>query len=296
MSTQVLTINVVDSFPDFTYSFLVTNAITANVLFSSVQSNALTSNSASFIVPMEANAIGNVLVTGNVVDSQGYGMQATNTFVIQATTSTNTSTTTTVVTTVPPQIIQSSGEGGSGGGGSTGTAGKHKPMVLQYINGNETGYEILNFSEQDSVTVAYNTTLTVDENFITPSSAGISINGKSISLSPNLRVKFMDTIDYAYFADLTDISYQPTLHLITVLVYRQPTNMGIPPVTTIPATTVSTIPTTVAGEITNTTGSSTTSSSSGGLVPLLPWIGEGVAIAIAIAIGLLYPRRNKQKK
>ncbi len=294
-----MTINIIDSFPPFSYTFIVTNAATSNVIFSSTQGSAFNLNSTSFTVPMEANAIGNVIVTGNVVDFGRYDMLATNSFVISSNSDANVSAPSVVpTTTIEPsvfQVIPSSGEGGGSVAAVTSV-----PAVVPYLNGNETGYEILNFSQFDSETVSYNTTLLVSENFITPTSAGISLNGYSFTLSPGAPVMFMNTTRYSYFAELSGISYLPIQHTVTVLIYRQPNVMSAPRVTTIPVTTAPTIvSTTIAvpfGQ--NATGSlSESPQSNSTLFPLMPWIGEGVAIAIAIGIGVAYPRMaSRQKK
>ncbi|MDE1855503.1 MAG: PGF-pre-PGF domain-containing protein [Candidatus Micrarchaeota archaeon] len=66
----------------YTYNYLVTNTQTSNVIYASQQSSSSTSNSVSFTLPYEQNAIGTLTFTANVVDSSAtpYNALATTTF------------------------------------------------------------------------------------------------------------------------------------------------------------------------------------------------------------------------
>jgi PGF-pre-PGF domain-containing protein len=85
--TLSISISAHGTTPPYTYNFLVSNTYTGNVIFSSIQSNSLTQNSISFQLPVEANDIGTLTFTANVLDSTSptpYNALASNTFTVSA--------------------------------------------------------------------------------------------------------------------------------------------------------------------------------------------------------------------
>ncbi|MDE1859941.1 MAG: hypothetical protein KGH67_05455, partial [Candidatus Micrarchaeota archaeon] len=116
------------------------------------------------------------------------------------TSSPTSSPTTSALTTAPTTT--------SGGiGGPTGGGGPQKPTVVK-IPG---GYEITNFTQYQFVDL--NTTnggkIRVTENYITPTSAGVSVNNASIALSPGTTVYIGNFSGSNYYSKLVNISYLP---------------------------------------------------------------------------------------
>ena len=217
----------------------------------------------------------------------------------------STSTVTTVTSTAATTVFGSGGTGispgsyggvgvnvsnVSGGSQCATVPSTHMPTVLLYMNDSNVGSKILNFSDHDSVNLLYSKTYTVLLNFVTPTSAGISINCNPFSLPMDVPTLFLNESGYSYYAELTGVSYLPLTQSITLLVYRHP-NM-VPPMTSTTSTTT-TVPTTSSTSLSSTTTVAQVPGPNGSLAPAL--IGTGIAIAIAIAIGIAYSRRRKDE-
>ncbi len=102
-----------------------------------------------------------------------------------------------------------SGGGGGGGGGG----GNFVPTVK--TSGNCT--TISNFSQDNSERFTLNNqAFTVVENYINPTSAGVSVNGKAYLLDPNSPQNVLNTSGADYKITLKSISYLPIVDTITV--------------------------------------------------------------------------------
>jgi hypothetical protein len=157
-------------------------------------------------------------------------------------------------------VISSLAHAASTGGGSS------SPSVTVYSNGSQTGYQLANLTAGNSETLNFNNntkTTNITINFITPTSVGITANNQTYGLTVGNPVALVDPnsyTGYAYYAELTNISYPD----VTLLVYGQPpsqpaaavnitTTIIAPknvtaqkqPITTVPTTTVP-VSTTVA--------------------------------------------------
>jgi hypothetical protein len=201
-----------------------------------------------------------------------------------------------VFTETPPSPPSNNGGGGVIGGGG----GPLLPTINAYASGNQTGYTIANFSQANSETVLIGSeSITVVENFITPTTAGITVNGQSLTLPLDTPVQFLNTTGSAYYAELTGISYLPALQTITLSVYGQPNAQRNATSTKIPSTVLPAPTTTVAPATTTvapTTVNATQTTPAAPANTLLPLMGTGVAIAIAVAAGVAYSRLSSGRK
>jgi hypothetical protein len=239
-----------------------------------------------------------------------YNVIATDLGTSSACTFTSTSNTITVVeigSTTPQQPSNGGSPGGTSGGIPSSGSGAIT-VTTAYTNSttNQTGYRILNFT-QDGVQrfkidgEQFNVTL----NFISPNDVGITVNGKSYTLSDGQTTELNDPQGYAYYAKLMSISYLPILHESNLEVYEaflKPKNITttVPTPTTVSTSSTSTVTTTVHQRATsNVSGAAsqippvrraTPPSQNNGYIAL-----SGAVIGI-VAIGTLYyttKRRNK---
>ena len=135
------------------------------------------------------------------------------------------STTTTIATTTIPS--GGSGAGGGGSGGAAGAGGSQKPTAVNITN----GYSIVNFTQNNAIDLRFaNTTLKVTENYITPTSAGISINNESFALLRNVTAYLGNLSGIGLYADLVNISYLPIQDTIKIDIFANATsaNAGAP--------------------------------------------------------------------
>jgi hypothetical protein len=124
-------------------------------------------------------------------------------------------------------------------------------------------YQVKNLSENGTASMQiYGNTLNVSEVSIAPTGAAIKINGQQLNLTVNDTQTFMDS----YYADLTNVSYMPALHTVTLLVCGSESSPTQVTTTVMPSTTI-------AAPFGNP--------GSTGSVPLiLPAVGVGVLVAI----------------
>jgi hypothetical protein len=133
-------------------------------------------------LPVPLSAPGTYLLNVTAVD-QG----TTNPF-----SSTNTITITATGTLPPSTTTISNGgggggpgggsSGGGGGGGGGGSGGVSKPTITNLTN----GYNVSTVTQLDTFSLALcGTTLQVTENYISPTEAGVTINGQQYILTPN---------------------------------------------------------------------------------------------------------------
>ncbi len=113
---------------------------------------------------------------------------------------------------------------GSGGTGSPGGAGQ-KPTVKQV----RSCYDVLNFTQDNQETLTLNgTSFNIVENFITPTSAGISVNGRSYTLSNGESIDAGSGSGYNYTLQLQNISYLPIQHVVAVSLCSSQTGAKAP--------------------------------------------------------------------
>jgi hypothetical protein len=181
-----------------------------------------------------------------------------------------------------------------------------------------TKYTISNFSQYSSQTVNIdNRTFTVVDNFITPSTAGVSVNNRLLTLAIDTPVLLLNTTGVAYYIELVGVSYLPIEQTVTLSIYGQPSTANsasaattnvpslvlpastttAPAVNAMPKTTVAPVVTTAAPATTvaptaNTTQASSTPSSSA----TVPLAGAVAAIAIAVAAGVAYSRISGRRR
>jgi hypothetical protein len=142
-----------------------------------------------------------------------------------------------------PVTTPSSGGGGGGGGGS-GAGGGELPTVAPFTSGNQTGYVISNFTQSNYEPLSIKGAgFMVVENFITPTTAGVTVNGRSLTLSVNQPVELQSTGGYVYYVVLDSISYIPIRQTIVLSVYAQAIP-GAQVTTTVTTTVPTTAPTT----------------------------------------------------
>ncbi|MDE1871700.1 MAG: hypothetical protein KGI06_05685 [Candidatus Micrarchaeota archaeon] len=122
---------------------------------------------------------------------------------------------TTSTTTAATTTISSGGSGGGGSGGGGG--GSSKPVVSSTTN----GYIISNMGQLDTVKVTLrNETVSIIENYITPTSAGLTINGNSsYVLNDSNFYRISSISNYTTYIRLLNISYIPIKQTITVYLY-----------------------------------------------------------------------------
>ena len=144
------------------------------------------------------------------------------------TVSTTTSTTTTSATTT---VVSSGGGGGGGGssgssggsGGAGGGGGSSKPVVIPISN----GYIITNIAQLNTVSIsACNTTVSMLDNFITPTYSGLTVNGKQYTISSGIPVQLELTTGARCSLLLLNTSYLPILQTVTVEVYSNASRQG----------------------------------------------------------------------
>jgi hypothetical protein len=216
----------------------------------------------------------------------------------------------TITVTTPPSPGPGPVNTGGGGGGG-GTGGTFLPTVTVYTNGNETGYMITNFSQLNSETLSFNggaKTLHVTVNFITPSSAGITISNSTTSATYTLTLNnptlIIDPANYSWYADLTGISYLPIAQTITLLIYEQP-NLPHPTTTPVstppsPKTTASTTVSTTAPTTAPTTTVSAATPIVQSAAPGKPLSAEVYAIiagvVVVVALVAAYYGMNRRRQ
>jgi hypothetical protein len=304
---QILTADISGGTPAYTYNFLVYNSAgqVANLLLTN--SNLATN---SFMYVQNADwGIGTFTADLSITDSATTQVTVSNiiTYVAMntASTSTSTSTSTSSTSTIAPTTP-------SGGGTTTppfGTGNVTSVVAYTAPGTNNTGYEVLNFTEQHSVTFSINgKQFSVVLNSISPSEVDITVNGKSYSIASGQTQLLSDPPDYMYFASLISISYLPVLHSVDLALYGMSLHQTETTTTSTTTTIAWTVPTTIViprnivvpGNVReNPPVHATPEESNGSNQPgalSRTWVslgGIGVAVAVAVAAGIAYSRTHK---
>jgi uncharacterized membrane protein SirB2 len=197
---------------------------------------------------------------------------------------------------------------GGGGGGSTSAGGvAFVPTISPYTNGTESGHLITNLTVGNSETfLLSNRTTQLTVNFITPTTAGVTVNNQAYTLTLDNTTVLSNTSNSTDFVVLENLNYVPIVHTINLLFYETITPVFTPPTTTNSTVTknvtsqsqptntttlfTTTIPTTTI--IVTTFAPPSTSSGKWYLVALIIII---ALILLAIAAALAR-RRSKPKK
>ncbi len=134
---------------------------------------------------------------------------------------------------------------GSGGGGETSSngagtvGGSSGPTVMKFTNSTATGYYVYNITTDNSENLVFNgTTMKLSQNFITPNTTGITVDGKSYTLKSGETLQ----ISNGTFVSLDSIEYVPILHTANYTVYK--TKATQPAANTTTSTATTTVPTT----------------------------------------------------
>ena len=140
------------------------------------------------------------------------------------------------------------------------------------------------------------TAFSVVENFITPTTAGVTVNGQSLTLSQGAPVQVLNSSGSAYYVRLDGISYLPISQTVTLTLYAQPVvTAKVQNATTNNTVTTTVLPTTVTtvAPVTTAVPANTTAAKPAPASSTLPAIAAmGLTIATAIAVGIAYQRRS----
>ena len=82
---ELITTNVMNGAAPYSYNIVIYNSISSNVVFKSIISNSLTTNSVSFTLPVEANDVGTLQISANIVSGSA-NVLGFNTIIISPTT------------------------------------------------------------------------------------------------------------------------------------------------------------------------------------------------------------------
>jgi polyvinyl alcohol dehydrogenase (cytochrome) len=114
-----------------------------------------------------------------------------------------------VTTTIPQGGGGGAGGGGTGGGGGGGGGGSSKPVITPLLN----GFDVSTVSQLNTFSVTIcNTQLNTTENYITPTSVGVTINGEEYLLLVNQSTK-IDGLPSGCNVKLVNITYIPIEHI-----------------------------------------------------------------------------------
>ncbi|VVB76744.1 Uncharacterised protein [uncultured archaeon] len=193
--------------------------------------------------------------------------------------------------------VVSSGGGGGGGSGSS-LLSTSKP----FTSGNRTGYTISNFSQSGLASMNVNgVAFSVVENFITPTTAGISVNGMALTLALNVPVQLSVSNNRTYYVELLGISYLPIQDTVTLRIYSQPnvvaiesqnsTKVTIPTTTVTTITPLTTVPSAEASVPATTSGQNQTPPASSS-----NWIMAAIVVVLVAAVGIVYYYSTTMRK
>lgn len=195
------------------------------------------------------------------------------------------------------------GGGGGGGAGGGGGGGTQAPSITKVSN----GYSVTGVAQLNTFMVNLGQAFDSTENFISPTDAGVTINGVSYTLTMNQPVEIASNSTAKTYLELTNLTYIPLQETINLLFYSvsnvtttvatqanatttssAPTTNNTAPGSTLPSansttTTSSGANTTTTAPTNTTTNSTKVSAPSTGVSPAVAALGIGIAVAIAAA-------------
>ncbi len=272
-----LTANVINGVGPYTYQWSINNAIVVTNANVAANSNTYTFSGNATTLAGSPDLV-KVLVT----NSTKSGL---------ATESINVSTT--PVTTTIPSSTSSSGGGG-------GTGGSFVPTTQ--ITSGGLCYMISNFTQAEQVDMSFlGTRFTVVENFISPTDAGVTVNGASYTLTLGVATSLQRVNGTNYTVELDNITYIPIRHSITLSVCGAKA-VVIPAAPVVNATNSTTIPPQIPAVVATTTIAAT--STVGRTSTTLPVVASNMnwlllILLIVLAGGALawyYMRSSKRTK
>ncbi len=193
----------------------------------------------------------------------------------------------------------STSAGSAGGGGGGGGGGTQKPVVSRTGN----GYQVSNLAQLNTFSLTLGSPISGVENFITPTGAGVSLNGTSYSLSLDTPVQIGSNATANRYVNLTGISYIPLQQTVTLEIYSVPL-IATPiqaPVQTNSTSTNSTVtpyvqPTTTVQPNSTVTAPSSVAASSQQPSYLMPAVAVVALIVVACGVGYRLRKRPKSPK
>ena len=191
----------------------------------------------------------------------------------------------TVMTVSPPP-------GGGTGGGPGGGGGPLGPVSVPFKNSTDQGYNIFNITQDNTVRLQIGTWYNITDNFLSPNSTGVSVNGNRYTLQKYMSVLVSSSNGIPVYLSLANISYLPILHSATLVLYTPSSNSvstfsttSVPPKTSSYTTTIRTIQTTIQ--------STSTINNTKQIVNL--GLSLGIAAIVIVAIGYYLIKRGGGK-
>jgi hypothetical protein len=183
--------------------------------------------------------------------------------------------------------------GGGGGGGGGGAQG---PTIIKVPG----GYDITNLTQLDKFDIFLANSLNVVENFITPTTAGVTVNGASYTLQRNQPVQVASNSTAVVYMTLQNVSYIPIEQTVslrfyyTAVAHTQTQQKPLVMNTTSSHSTAITDVVSSGTQTNNTVGAAPAQQKSIATLPamLIPAIGAIVAITAA-CFCIFYIRRRK---
>lgn len=197
----------------FTYNWIVSNSfgIVANGLYKGL---SVTYNLFSYMPLYMGNYQANIIVTDSATSQTSVTTNALLT--VQSTSTSTTSTSTSSSTTT-----SGGGGGGTGGGGGGGGGGSSKPIITKLPN----GWSITNVAQLNQFSVVLDGLLiNVTENYVTPTSAGVTIGSQKYDLNLSTNYSVISTPKYNIYVQLVNISYLPIEQTIAINLYSVSTS------------------------------------------------------------------------
>ena len=206
--------------------YTIANSIT-NSIMAAYQFNGISGTTNSFVFIPTNDMLGNT-IEANVLVTDSASETANSTYIktlsLVSTTTTTVTTTTVTTTTVNTTTVATTtvpgGSGNPGGpGGPTGTGGSLKPTAT--LSG--SCYTITNMTALKGTNVTLDGMfIEIVTNFIGPTSAGVTVNNVSYTLTQGALPLPFSISGINYTIGLTTVTYLPILHTIEVNVCGPP--------------------------------------------------------------------------
>ena len=180
------------------------------------------------------------------------------------------------------------------------SAGTGQAFLIKYTNNTETRYVMTNMTKFEAVKLNFtnlNTIFNLTVNFITPTSAGVTISGRNYTLALNATIVLASAQNYTYYAELLNITYTPISHTASLQVYNAP-NKIVQKITTSTSVRTTSTSSIISVVPTTTIANGTSSANTAESMALLTFVLEVAAVAgvTAVASYLLHSRMKGRKK